>query len=129
MSTKINLTDSLGETLAKMSEGNPGACVVCLQMQEHGAKIDPDSVFGGLGPIFNLDSLNIYGPRIWMLYKDVCRGNLSRTIALLRAWQLGILPADKLQYAVDHYGEGIDIEAICAQVVQKLPRFKVEDIM
>jgi len=39
---------------------------------KHCESIDPDSNFGGLGPLLLLDTLSIYGPRIWQLYKDVC---------------------------------------------------------
>ena len=123
--TKIHLTDSMMDILIKMSEGNPGALTVCLQIIKDGEQIDPDHGLGGIGIILKLDTLKLYGPKIWMLYKDVCDENLSEMIAVLRGWQLGFLNERQLQHAVDNYGEGINLEEICAKVCERLPRFKL----
>lgn len=121
--TRIKLDDTAMSATIKLSEGNPGALTVCIEILEKGEDIDPDHILGGLGILLIFDSLAIYGSRIWMLYKDVCKQDIVKTVAVLRAAQLGILYEDKLQHAVDNYGEGIDIEDIHKKVRQRLPRF------
>lgn len=120
---KIQLTDSLQDILIKMSEGNPGALTVCLLIMTKGEQIDPDNAMGGLGAVLFLDTLRLYGPKIWMLYKDVCECDLPRMLAMLRAVQLGLVSRTQLKLAVEAYGEGLNIPSICAQVAERLPRF------
>lgn len=121
--TRIKLMDDTTSTAEKISEGNPGAVTVCLQLLKHGAKIDPDAMFGGLGCLLSLDSYAIYGASIWMLYKDVCKEDIVKTIAVLRAVQLGLLEEDKLIYAIENYGKGIDVDNLYDLVKERLPNF------
>jgi len=112
------------DAIVKLSDGNPGAVVVLAECLKRGEEIDPDSAFGGLGPIFDFDTLGIYGPRIWMLFKDVCGQDLRIMLAVLRAHQLGFLRESELNQAIDNYGEGIDIPALVAKVEHRLPKFQ-----
>ncbi len=121
---RIQLNDSMLDVVSKMSEGNPGALTVCMELLRETENIDKDSALGGLGTILSLDSFNIYVSRIWMLYKDVCKQDIVKTIAVLRACQLGILTRTSLNYAIDNYGRGIDVESLYKQVKAKLPNFK-----
>lgn len=124
MNTKIQLNDSMQDVMFKMSEGNPGALNVCVQILKEGARIDPDDIMGGLGTILSLDTLGLYGSKIWMLYKGVCGGDLPKMLAVLRGCQLGFVTDAQLRRAVDAYGEGLDVPAVCAQVSERLPRFQ-----
>jgi hypothetical protein len=54
------------------------------------------SFMGPYGPILALDSHGIYGPHIWILYKEICGESIPRTIAILRAVQLGFLKEQDL---------------------------------
>lgn len=121
--SRIQLHDTGMSAAMKMSDGNPGALRVIAEMMRDGAKIDPDSALGGLAGVLDLDTLKIYGPRIWMLFKDVCGEDLRVTLAILRAWQFGFLTEAKVNHAIDHYGEGIDVPALVAQVEKELPSF------
>lgn len=125
MNEQIQITDSIKDVLWKMSGGNPGALRVCMEILKDGERIDPDNALGGLGIILSLDTLGLRGPKIWMLYKDVCDCDLPRMLAVLRGWQLGFISQDKLRHAVDSYGEGISVPDICSQVTNKLPRFQL----
>ena len=126
MKTKIDLNDSMLDVMTKMSEGNPGALTVCLNILEHGHKIDPDNAMGGLGVILSLDSLGLYGSKIWMLFKDVCGSELPKMIGVLRGHQLGYLNDAQVRRAVDNRGDGINVSDTCAKVVEFLPRFKLD---
>lgn len=108
----------------KMSEVNPGALTVILKILADGSQIDPDSAMGGLGAILSLDSLGIYGSKIWMLYKDVCDCDLPRMLAVLRGWQLGFVKEPEIRHAVENRGAGMSLEGICQKVAERLPKFK-----
>lgn len=120
---RICLQDTMMDAVIKLSEGNPGATTVCVQILNKGNSIDPDMVLGGFGILSILDIYNIYGSRIWMLFKDVCKQDLVKTIAALRACQMGLFPIEKLQYAIDNYGERINVDELHRMVKERLPRF------
>lgn len=120
---RIKLYDTGSSAIVKLADGNPGATVVCMEMLKKGKDIDPDYVMGGLGMLLMLDTFGIYGSRIWMLYKDVCKQDIVKTIAVLRAGQMGMLGDEALQHAIDNRGDGIDIDDLHKQVRQRLPKF------
>lgn len=98
--TRITLEDTGITSITKIAEGNPGALRVCMELLLNGSAIDPDSVMGGLGNLLSLDTHGIYGSEVWMLYKDVCGEDLTDTIGILRACQLGILPEQEMLQAI-----------------------------
>jgi hypothetical protein len=124
--SRIELSDSMMTIVLKMVKGNPGATNVLMSMIKDGAKIDPQSALGGIGGVLALDTYGIYGPRIWMLYSDVCEKDLTKTIALLRAVQLGLLDESVLMHGIDNRGQGLDVPALLAKVKEQLPEFGKE---
>lgn len=125
---RITLTDTGVDAVAKLSEGNPGALHVCCQLVKEGAAIDPDDAFAGIGKLLSLDTLGIYGSRIWLLYKDVCGQNLAKVIALMRAVQLGLLAERILLDAIEHHGQGLDVSETIKAVKTKLPSFDPQNL-
>jgi len=95
---RIKLTDNTIDIVYKMSEGNPGAMAVLMQMLTTNT-IDPDNALGGLGAILMLDSLGIYGTDIYVLHNDICGRELVKTLAVLRAVQFGLFSGDVLKDA------------------------------
>jgi len=120
---RIDFKDSVMEAIMKIAEGNPGALRVCMNLYQHTAAIDPDSAFGGLGSILALDSLCIYGSKIWMLYKDVCNEDLVSMVMVLRAEQLGFITENQIAHAIENYGSGLDIEDLYKKVTGQLTKF------
>jgi hypothetical protein len=57
---------------------------------------NPLSYLKVIGPVMLLDSLGIYGPNVWVIFKDVCEQNHARMLAVLRATQLGMLSSEAL---------------------------------
>ena len=125
--SRIQLHDSPISAIMKMSGGNPGAATVLTDIFKNGGNIDPQSAFGGLGAILIMDTFEIYEHRIWMLYKDVCGQDLVKTLALLRASQLGKLSAQKLNHAIDNFGEGVDVDEMLSIVRDTLKDFSPID--
>lgn len=121
--SRITLEDNGINALIKMAEGNPGGLNVCMRILTEGEKIDPQNFLGGLGAVLFLDTLEIYGSRIWMLFKDVCREDLVSVIGVLRACQMGHLSQETLNHAIDNRGDGIDVEAELAWVRENLTEF------
>lgn len=121
--TRLQLTDTTKDVFVKMSEGNIGALTVLGKILNEGHVIDPYGFMGGMTIILNMDSQGIYGPRIWGLYKDVCREDIVRTIAMTRAVQLGLLDKDTLDFAINNRGVGLDVDENLAKVLVELEEF------
>lgn len=127
MSERINLGDSVMDIMMKMSDGNPGAIRVLMELFNKGAIIDPDDFLGGLGAILSLDTYGIYGSNIWILYKDICDEDIVKTLATLRAAQLGFFSIPELRSACseDSYEAKtpIPVDDLLVKVKERLPKF------
>jgi len=93
--SRIKLTDNEIDMISKLSDNNPGAMNALMTIIEKGNGIDPQSAFGVLAPLLNLDTLEIYGTDI--LFNDKCKKNVRRMLLLLRSVQLGILSSSKIR--------------------------------
>lgn len=124
--TRLELTMSPADMIVALAEGNPGAMTVMLRMVNNNEKIDPMDWAGPFGPLLSLDALGIFGCRIWMLYKDVCKENLVHTLALMRSVQMGITRDTDLQHAIDNRGDGIDLLDTLKKLAIDLPQFNFD---
>lgn len=120
--SRLQLEMNFNDMLWSLSEGNPGAAAVIMDGFRKGDEVDPDGM-GAWGFVINLDMMEIYGPRIWMLYKDVCGENLPNTIAMVRSVQMGIINAEDLHAAIDGRGR-LDVERTVERLKEKLPNFQ-----
>ena len=124
MNTRLELTDTPKDILIKMSEGNPGALMVCINLLKYGKEIDPEAALGGLANVFDLDTFGIYGSDIWVLAKDVCGGRLDNLVLLLRSHQLGITRKGEILSAISRTDEkAFDFVAIAEKVKSELDSF------
>lgn len=119
---RIELSDTTQSAIIKMCDGNPGALTVLIQLVKDTPKVDPDDTFGGLSILLHLDSMGVYGPRIWMLYKDACNQDTKKVITVLRANQLGFIGDNMIQFAIDGDAE-LDHADLLAKVQKALPAF------
>lgn len=95
--SRIQLRDTLADVVTKMSEGNPGALDAMSRIiKEHNA-IDPQAAMGGMGAILLLDTWEIYGTAIYILFNDKCDRDIRRMLVLMRATQLGFFPSNRLK--------------------------------
>lgn len=129
--SKIKGHDTLIQTLTSLSEGNPNALSVLVQIMREGDKVDPSSIAGSLGAVMVVDQLQLYGPLLWVLYKDLCDQDIIQTLAVLRAVQLGLLPGQAVVDAV-HESENVsrpharldfNAPSILDKVRARLPNF------
>lgn len=123
--SRIELNDNGMTMMMKMAEGNPGAVTALMAILRDGNIIDPQawSGNGGLAAIMSLDEYEIYGGRIWCLYKDVCNKNILKCIAVIRAVQCGIITREQLNHAVDNRGAGLCLSNIVDKVKSTLSDF------
>lgn len=129
---RIKLEMSVRDIIIAMCGGNPGAITACAELLQKSEKIDPDDALGsGFSSFLALDALGIYNERIYMLWSDVCKRDVAKTIAVLRAYQLGQLAgvdAKTLNHAIDNRGAGIDLDAVMKAVKGRLPDFNLETV-
>lgn len=85
---KITSDMSMMDMMMVMSEGNPGAITVLMQMMQ-----DPRSILD----ILLLDSLDIRGSKIWMLYSDSCGKNVGKFNRTLMALRGGAYTQEEIQ--------------------------------
>jgi len=121
---RLKLDMNINDALFAMSEGNPGAINVLMDSVKRNQEIDPLNAMGPWGLVVNLDTIEVYGSRIWILYKDLCGQDLPLTTALVRAVQLGIISRETLDKAIDS-GEKIDIKATTGRVLEEIPEFRL----
>jgi len=122
--SRLELTDTPMNAIIKMAEGNPGAIRVLMELFHEGAEIDPDSFMGSITGMRSLDSLGIYGHRIWGFYKDVSGEDVTTMMGLMRAHQLGFLRESELIRAIDGERKSEGWAAgYLTQVRERLPRF------
>ena len=95
--SRINLSDTFMTAMMKMSDGNPGAITALMDLSTAKSDIDPESAMGPYAPLLSLDTHQIYGSAIWILYKDVCKQDARTMLMLLRAVQLGLFSESALQ--------------------------------
>lgn len=117
--SRIKITDTIQDMLFSMCDGNPGALNVLMGILTQGSTIDPDNAFEGIGPIMFLDTLEIYGSRIYMLCHDCCGKNLVAMLTMLRAVQLGLYSGEQLNEDIgkDLGGRGKDITDKAAELI------------
>lgn len=124
-----NLSMSLLDIIVDFSEGNPGAASTITKIISEYTKIDPESAFKEMSPLFDLDNLDFYGPKIWLFYKDVCGCSVLNCCILFRAIQLGYYPSKDLENAVNKMAIGryekfeVDFEGLLKRIQERLPNF------
>lgn len=75
MGTRIKRHDTVQDAIFKLADGNPGAISAMVEL----SKLE----LGGLWPLLRLDKLGLYGPDIWVMYKDECREDAAMMLEAL----------------------------------------------
>jgi hypothetical protein len=120
--SRIQLEDSMADALYKMCEGNPGGLTVLMSLLEKVPQIDPVCAMGGLNYILQMDDFGLYGPQIWMLFKDVCGQEIEGVVTLFRARQLGHLSGTELRRIIEE-DVPYDWRPLVATIQKDIPEF------
>jgi hypothetical protein len=86
-----DINRKLTNSLIEMCENNTGAYLCLMKLMDSNRRIDPTNAFGPMGTIIVLHSSKLKGNSIHLLYNEICQQNIARTIAVIRAVQLGII--------------------------------------
>ncbi len=87
---RVTELDTILEVVKKLAEGNPGAMTtlaICIKEDEGQARVG----------MLLLDSLEIYGSAIYVLFNDKCDRNAAKFLLLLKATYQGCFSPDQLQ--------------------------------
>lgn len=74
---KLSGNISFEDAVTEMAEGNVGATVALMKA----TKADPQYIWM---LILKLDQAGIYGPDIWVLYKDICLENIQTMLSIVK---------------------------------------------
>jgi len=129
--SRIKLEDSTMDALVKMVNGNPGAIAALMDIIKYGDDIDPQGALGGMGAILGLDTWEIYGSDIYILWNDKCKRDVRRMLMIMRATQLGHFSHEKLKAMAADQRREINLtedewEEQDKFVCEFLPEFKKE---
>jgi hypothetical protein len=123
--SRLELSDTGMDVIVKMADGNPGAITAMMDILEKHDEIDPQAILGGMGAIMILDTWEIYGTDIYVLWSDKCNRDVRQMLMLMRATQLGIfshinlkeMAADQMRQVnlSDEEMAGLD-EKVCEQL-------------
>lgn len=92
--SKLQLTDSTMEILDKMSEGNPGALsILTTLLFKETAEELVDSVMHIILP---LDTLGVYGSKLYMLWTDACDKNTDKVKKVIELWRIGKITKEEI---------------------------------
>lgn len=127
--SKIKLEDTTMDVIKKMSDGNPGAIGVVMQIINKGAEIDPQDFMGGMGAVLMLDTCEVYGTDIYVLFNDKCDSDIRKTIMIIRAVQLGLFDRIKFKNMCADQMREINLTSdewkdLDHSVCKKLPQFQ-----
>jgi hypothetical protein len=95
----IHSSDNEAAAIAKMADKNFGSWDTMCKIVTKGPLIDPETVGQPMAPIHALDAMGIRGKDIYVLYNDICYGDLPKTLAVIKAAQNGMLPVEILKEA------------------------------
>ncbi|PHS61236.1 MAG: addiction module antidote protein, HigA family [Thalassobium sp.] len=123
MTARIKIDMSMEEIVSVMCEGNPGGMSAIMSLLKDTKKIDPQEFMEGFGHILFLDTMQIYGSHIYILWNDVCKRDSMAFIALIRAAQLGFTPVSDIVNLSNSIGE-INMPHLISQVQERLEDFK-----
>lgn len=126
---KIDLSDNIHSAILKMSDGNFGAVNALTELATKTQEIDPENGLGPFGNLINLDSFEIYGTDIYILFNDKCGCDIRKMCLILRATQLGFFPVAKLKEVCSDQSRSINISdeeflGIEKEALERLPDFQ-----
>lgn len=109
MSEKINGDMSIQEMVLVMSEGNPGAIAVIVDMLTKSS---------GFFDILMLDSLDIRGSKLYMLHNDCCSRDSAKFERTLMAIRHSVFTTEQVHnnlercYAIPFIDDSIKIDGV-----------------
>ena len=100
--SKLELSDSFDKIMIKLSEGNPGALNVLFEIMKENNNDLLKSI-----PIFiMIDSMELYGSYLYMLWNDCCNKDIHKTIKVIDLYKRGEIGQPTLNERIRNVGRG-----------------------
>lgn len=97
--SRINLLDTMEETIVNFSEGNPGALQTLMEL----FKLDPNKMFQNL---LTLDRMELYGSKIYMLWNDCCDRKIEKVNKIIKLYRSGKIKQSDIEERIKNVGYG-----------------------
>lgn len=96
MSKLSMTTDSTMDIVIKMSEGNPGAMATMMELIK-----ETEKDIGNMSVIFFIDTLELYGSRLYQLWNDCCNRDISKVIEVVNSCMGGKISREEFFHHID----------------------------
>ena len=100
--SKLNMHETFSDIILKLSEGNPGAMTTLFEIMKH---FDNNEV-EFLGTFLVIDSMELYGSHLYMLWNDCCDRDISKVIKVIRKYCDGEISDNDISERIKNVGYG-----------------------
>lgn len=100
--SKLELKDNLNDIIIKLSEGNPGAITVLFEIM----KCKDNDPIEYLGIFLTIDTMELYGSHLYMLWNDCCDRNIKQTLDVIEAYRKRKITNNDINERIKNVGYG-----------------------
>lgn len=97
--SRLNINMTIAENIINFTDGNPGAIATICELQK--AVGDKFATF-----LITLDCMELYGSKIYMLWNDCCKRDISKVIEVLNCFEKGIIKQKDIDERIKNVGYG-----------------------
>lgn len=96
---RLNLDASVQDIVLAFSEGNPGALQVMIETLKA-----TEQTAQAYGCLFMYDALELYGPKLYMLWNDCLGRDINMMVRLAKLWRERKISGEFIQEHVNYEG-------------------------
>lgn len=103
---KLEFKDNFSDMILKLSEGNPGAMTTLFEI----LKYKDNDPLKFLGTFLVIDTMELYGRHLYMLWNDCCNRNVKKVLDVIKGYQLGEITNYDINQRIKNvsYGKSFD---------------------
>lgn len=97
--SRINIFGTITENFINFAGGNPGAISTLFELQKEAG--DKTVIY-----LMTLDKMELYEDRLYMLWNDYCKRDISKVIKILDYYKKGIIKQKDIDERIKNVGYG-----------------------
>lgn len=97
--SRINIFGTITENFINFAGGNPGAISTLFELQKEAG--DKTVIY-----LMTLDKMELYEDRLYMLWNDCCKRDISKVIKILDYYKKGIIKQKDIDERIKNVGYG-----------------------
>lgn len=97
--SRINIFGTITENFINFAGGNPGAISTLFELQKEAG--DKTVIY-----LMTLDKMELYEDRLYMLWNDCCKRDISKVIKILDNYKKGIIKQKDIDERIKNVGYG-----------------------